>query len=71
MAEIPNAVRLWIKAAELESKKEGSEEELKKARARTKQVYRRALERIPKSVKLWKSAVELEEPEDARILLSR
>ena len=40
VAEIPNAVRIWIKAADLETE----------ARAK-KRVYRKALERIPKSVR--------------------
>lgn len=57
---IPNSVRIWIKAADLESET--------KAKRR---VFRKALEHIPNSVRLWKSAVELENPEDARILLSR
>ena len=56
----PHAVRIWIKAAELETE----------ARAR-KRVFRKALESIPNSVRLWKAAVELEAPEDARVLLSR
>lgn len=57
---IPTSVRIWIKAADLET-------EVKAKR----RVYRKALEHIPNSVRLWKAAVELEEPEDARILLSR
>ena len=56
----PNAVRIWIKAAELETE----------TRAK-KRVFRKALESIPNSVRLWKAAVELEQPEDARVLLSR
>jgi len=58
--QIPTSVRVWIKAAELET-------ELKAK----KKVFRKALEHIPNSVRLWKAAVELEEPDDARILLSR
>lgn len=58
--EVPNAVKLWVKAADLE-------QELKAK----KRVFRKSLEQIPNSVRLWKGAVELEEPEDARILLSR
>lgn len=58
--KIPNSVRMWIKAASLES-------EIKAK----KRIYRKALEAIPNSVRLWKDAVELEEEEDARILLSR
>uniref|UniRef100_T1JN63 Pre-mRNA-processing factor 6 n=1 Tax=Strigamia maritima TaxID=126957 RepID=T1JN63_STRMM len=57
---LQNSVRIWIKAADLES-------ELKAKR----RVFRKALEHIPNSVRLWKAAVELEEHEDARILLSR
>uniref|UniRef100_A0A1Y1M7J4 Pre-mRNA-processing factor 6 n=1 Tax=Photinus pyralis TaxID=7054 RepID=A0A1Y1M7J4_PHOPY len=57
---IPTSVRIWIKAADLESET--------KAKRR---VYRKALEHIPNSVRLWKAAVELENPDDARILLSR
>ena len=53
-------VRIWIKAADLETET--------KAKRR---VFRKALEHIPNSVRLWKVAVELENPEDARILLSR
>lgn len=60
VAEIPHAVRIWIKAAELETETKAK-----------KRVFRKALERIPNSVRLWKLAVELEEPEDARILLAR
>ena len=60
VAEVPNAIRLWIKAADLET--EG------KAK---KRVFRKALEQVPNSVRLWKLAVELEDPEDARILLAR
>ncbi|XP_055314139.1 pre-mRNA-processing factor 6 [Sitodiplosis mosellana] len=57
---IPTSVRIWIKAADLET-------ELKAKR----RVFRKALEHIPNSVRLWKAAVELENPDDARILLSR
>lgn len=60
VAEIPHAVRIWVKAAELEEDKKAQ-----------KKVYRKALERMPASVRLWKLAVELEDPEDARILLAR
>lgn len=60
VAEIPMAVRLWMKAADLEQEDKSK-----------KKVFRKALERIPNSVKLWKAAVELENPEDARILLAR
>lgn len=57
---LPNSVRIWIKAADLES-------EIKCKR----RILRKALEHIPNSVKLWKVAVDLEEQEDARILLGR
>ncbi|XP_022245664.1 pre-mRNA-processing factor 6-like [Limulus polyphemus] len=57
---MPSSVRIWIKAADLETEIKGK-----------RRVYRKALEHIPNSVRLWKAAVELEEPEDARILLSR
>ncbi|KHJ41259.1 tetratricopeptide repeat protein [Trichuris suis] len=57
---LPHSVRIWMRAAELESE------------AKTKKrVLRKALEYIPNSVRLWKAAVALEEPDDARILLSR
>merc|ERR1719357_996989 len=56
----PTAVRIWIKAAELETEVRSK-----------KRVYRKALEAIPNSVRLWKAAVELEAPADARVLLSR
>ena len=57
---LPHSVRLWIKAAELETEVKAK-----------KRVYRKALEQIPNSVRLWKLAVELEDPDDACILLSR
>jgi pre-mRNA-processing factor 6 len=57
---IPNSVKLWIKAAELETDIKAK-----------KRVFRKALEQLPTSVRIWKCAVELEDPDDARILLSR
>ena len=57
---LPNSVRIWIKAADLE-------EEMKAK----KKVFRKALENIPNSVRLWKAAIELEEESDAKIMLSR
>lgn len=57
---IPTSVRIWIKAADLETEP--------KAKRR---VFRKALEHIPNSVRLWKAAVEMEKPDEARILLSR
>ncbi|XP_074602507.1 pre-mRNA processing factor 6 [Brevipalpus obovatus] len=58
---LPNSVRIWMKAAELEKDNPKAQ----------KKIFRKALEHVPNSVKLWKAAVELEEPEDARILLAR
>ncbi|KAI8824841.1 PRP1 splicing factor, N-terminal-domain-containing protein [Fimicolochytrium jonesii] len=58
---VPQSVKIWSKACDLESDPKGK-----------KRVLRRALEFIPNSVKLWKAAVSMEEdPDDARILLSR
>ncbi|KAI1705808.1 tetratricopeptide repeat domain-containing protein [Ditylenchus destructor] len=57
---IPQSVRIWLKAADLEQDKKGK-----------RKVLRKALEQIPHSVRLWKAAVDLEEPEDARQLLTR
>ena len=56
---IPQSVKIWIKATELETKT-----------AAKKKILRKALEKIPNSVRLWKALVELEDPEDARTLLS-
>ncbi|MEN2497970.1 MAG: Pre-mRNA-processing factor 6 [Marteilia pararefringens] len=60
VAQIPQSVKIWCKAVELE-------EELKRKRI----VIRKALEHVPNSVKLWKVAVDLEDPEDAKILLQK
>ncbi|NWT66508.1 PRP6 factor, partial [Prunella himalayana] len=57
---LPQSVRIYVRAAELETD----------IRAK-KRVLRKGLEHVPNSVRLWKAAVELEEPEDARIMLSR
>ncbi|XP_071476325.1 pre-mRNA-processing factor 6-like [Diadema antillarum] len=57
---LPECVRIWIRAASLETDHRAM-----------RKVYRKALEHIPNSVRLWKAAVELEEPEEAKILLSR
>jgi len=57
--ELPNSVKLWSAAANLETDKK-----------RKKRVLRKALELIPTSPKLWRAAVELEEPEDARVMLA-
>jgi pre-mRNA-processing factor 6 len=55
---IPFSVKIWSKAASLES-------DVEKKRA----VLRKALENIPQNVSLWKELIELEEPDDAKILL--
>lgn len=60
VGQLPQSVRLWIKAAALEDETKAM-----------KRVYRKALEQIPNSVRIWKAAVELEGPEDAQIMLSR
>ncbi|ORX36867.1 PRP1 splicing factor, N-terminal-domain-containing protein [Kockovaella imperatae] len=58
---VPQSVKIWLKAASLESEP-----------AAKKRVLRKALEFVPNSVRLWKETVNLEEdPEDARILLTR
>ncbi|MFH4975700.1 hypothetical protein AB6A40_002409 [Gnathostoma spinigerum] len=57
---LPNSVRIWMKAAEIEEDVKGK-----------RKVFRKALEQIPSSVRLWKAAIELEDAEDARILLTR
>lgn len=54
---IPKSVKVWIKAANMETEV-----------ARKKRVLRKALEHIPNSVRLWKSAIQLEEPEEVRPL---
>ena len=56
---IPNSVKIFLYAADLETT-----DMAKKA------VLRKALESIPTSVTLWKAAIELEDVDDARILLS-
>ncbi|GAA5838789.1 hypothetical protein JCM11251_006739 [Rhodosporidiobolus azoricus] len=59
--ELPQSVRIWMRAVELEQDVKAK-----------KRVLRKALEYIPASVKLWKETVKLEDnPEDARILLAR
>ncbi|RLW00861.1 hypothetical protein DV515_00008468 [Chloebia gouldiae] len=57
---LPQSVRIYIRAAELETDI-----------CAMKRVLRKALEHVPNLVHLWKAAVQLEEPEDARIMLSR
>lgn len=56
---IPNSVKLFLKAADLE--------EIQDAK---RAVLRKALEANPTSITLWKHAVELEEADDAKVLLS-
>ena len=59
--QLPQSVKIWLKAASLES------ESISQRR-----ILRRALEFIPNSVLLWKAAVALEsDDEDARVLLSK
>jgi pre-mRNA-processing factor 6 len=57
---LPNSVRIWLAAADLEK-------EVKDKR----KVLQKALTNVPRSVRLWKEAVVLEEPEEARKLLTR
>ncbi|KAI1288119.1 Pre-mRNA-processing factor 6 [Halotydeus destructor] len=57
---LPNSVKIWIKAAQLETEVKAK-----------KKIFRKALEHLPNSVRLWKDAVEMEEEEDAKVLLSR
>ena len=56
---MPNAVKIYLRAADLEN-----HDSSKKA------VLRKALEANPTSVTLWKAAIELEDADDARVLLS-
>lgn len=56
---LPQSVRLWVKAAELETENKAK-----------KLVFKKALEKVPNSVRLWKLAVELEDEEAARLMLS-
>jgi pre-mRNA-processing factor 6 len=56
---IPTSIKIFLKAADLETT-----ESSKKA------VLRKALEANPTSVALWKAAIEMENANDARILLS-
>jgi len=55
---IPNSVKIFLRAADLENN-----DSAKKA------VLRKGLEANPTSVTLWKAAIELEDADDARILL--
>eukprot|EP00980_Cylindrotheca_fusiformis_P017965 scaffold5707_cov112-Cylindrotheca_fusiformis.AAC.4 len=56
---IPNSVKLFLKATDLE-------ELIESKRA----VLRKAIEANPTSITLWKHAVELEDEDDAKVLLS-
>jgi pre-mRNA-processing factor 6 len=60
ISHIPNSVKIWLLASELENNEK-----------QKKIILRRALEFIPNSVILWKTAIELEEIDDARIMLIR
>ncbi|KAI6191739.1 PRP6-like protein [Aphelenchoides bicaudatus] len=57
---LPQSVRIWIAAAELETEVKGK-----------RKVLQKALSNVPRSVRLWKEAINLEEPEDALKLLTR
>lgn len=57
---IPDSVKIWMRAVDLEPDTSSK-----------RRVLRKALESIPSSVRLWKAAIELEEPSDARVLLGR
>jgi pre-mRNA-processing factor 6 len=56
---IPTSVKIFLRAADLETND-----------AAKKAVLRKALETNPTSVTLWKAAIELEDADDARVLLS-
>jgi pre-mRNA-processing factor 6 len=60
VANLPQSVKLWMQAAQLEETND-----------RKKKVLRRGLEQCPNSVRLWKALVELSSEEDARVLLYR
>lgn len=68
---LPNSVKIWLKAADLEGVGGAKDGSASTAEMRKKVVLRRALEFIPNSVQLWKSAIELENVTDARIMLAR
>lgn len=57
---IPQSVKVWMRAADLETET-----------VCRKRVLRSALEAVPNSVALWKAAVDLEQPAEARMLLGR
>jgi len=58
--EIPQSVKIWTRAADLEGDRQGK-----------RKVLRKALETVPTSVRLWMEAISLEPQNEARILLSR
>jgi pre-mRNA-processing factor 6 len=58
--EIPQSVKIWTRAADLEGDRNGK-----------RKVLRKALETVPTSVRLWMEAISLEPQNEARILLSR
>jgi pre-mRNA-processing factor 6 len=79
---LPQSVKIWLKAADLESEVKAKKRVLRKGMQNRHQgsdydtitdiIYFLALEYIPNSVKLWKEVVNLEDdPDDARILLGR
>jgi pre-mRNA-processing factor 6 len=74
VAHIPNSVKIWLRACELETEDKSKKRVLRKGLSAIVSLFsswRPALEVIPDSVKLWQAAVDLEEPEDARIMLGR
>ncbi|CAF1711609.1 unnamed protein product [Brassica napus] len=56
--QIPNSVKLWLEASELEEERKSL-------------VLRRGLENVPDSVRLWKTLVDMVNEEDAIVLLHR
>lgn len=74
---VPSAVKLWLKACDLEEDNKGRRRVLRKGFIRLFQSFEHlshlhvALETVPDSVTLWKAAVDLEAPADACVLLSR
>ena len=78
---VPQSVKLWIKAVDLEEDIPAKRKALRKGITISLLhliycyfqacVPHIALETIPTSVRLWKAAVELEDVDDAKILLGR
>eukprot|EP00124_Ichthyophonus_hoferi_P000393 Ihof_evm3s14 gene=Ihof_evmTU3s14 len=60
LQKIPQSVRLWVKAVDLEVETRSK-----------RRVIRKALDALPNSVRLWKMAVEMEDQENALVMLSR